>query len=946
MQHVKMEHAKTEHAKTEHATQTTVITTTEAPLPPEPDVIDYKSLELVITELYKQNKDTFLMYHNVPWTLHVRKEVFMPGERLDNPLALHLIFCQVVQDVYNNGCIRISKDERIKMRGMLESHGINAGNYLTGTFKPQVKRIIVDTAREWPTYFCRLFPVASSGHLAGIHYVGVSHSGIYLVQRVKSLVEDYLDVIEHIKFEDVVDAVMPSRTSIQISTKHKPYVFYTNRAQQMKDMIDLYLTESDRTNRYVVAMKDYITRESTLLSFKRGDVIKLMDADVDEGHARRGWLYGVSNGVFGYFPAELVKPLARHEIDYARREAIERTPSFRNQQQPSAHITETTVQKVIHKSHNMSRDSSHEMIRDGPVLREALPPPDNRSETSQGTVVPDGKYSMMEFALLHFRESVEKYDLLRPNDGSLRGTIKSIEKLKLHNLQKHERRRRGSGDWTWKEQAEMVKWTRSPIQTSLLKLDNPEFNKLAIECFICIMKFMGDYPMSSNQTEMDCALKVLRTCHKYPELRDEVYCQLCKQTTNNRSMKPKSCIMGWRLFAIIAAYCDCSEAFKPYLFKYLETVASDTQRTYSGAAAICLQNLRKTFKYGGRKNVPLKEEINALANGRISKRFSFIYSGSEREGMLHIKPCTVVRDCVEDVCQRLDIVDQVEIEEYTVFLRTRDGQFSRLRNEEYILDVTAELLRTRRDYDLVFQRTVWYFPYRSSDNLLYNELMYFQCLPDYLDGLLVMTHDGTLNKQYQMDIQFLAALLHRASDQVTMPTLRDLDHLLPEIVRVLPSYASQQWLNRLHEEMKTVMRHSPPECMAKFIEVLAQWPLFGSTFFRVKKVLTQPVYGECILAVNKTGIVFLDIRSHEIIQQYSFGEVLSTRRYRSDSNQNYLDMKLGNLMVQKIVRIETEQGSDISNLIYQYMQVINRHRKRPSERGVTVPYQTPREQSY
>ena len=83
----------------------------------------------------------------------------------------------------------------------------------------------------------------------------------------------------------------------------------------------------------------------------------------------------------------------------------------------------------------------------------------------------------------------------------------------------------------------------------------------------------------------------------------------------------KSCIMGWRLFAIIAAYCDCSEAFRPYLFKYLETTASDTMRTYSGAAAICLQNLRKTFKYGGRKNVPLKEEIAALAvsNSNIKK---------------------------------------------------------------------------------------------------------------------------------------------------------------------------------------------------------------------------------------------------------------------------------------------------------------------------------------
>ena len=43
----------------------------------------------------------------------------MPGERLENSLALHLVFCQVVQDVYNNGCIRINKEDRIKMRGML-----------------------------------------------------------------------------------------------------------------------------------------------------------------------------------------------------------------------------------------------------------------------------------------------------------------------------------------------------------------------------------------------------------------------------------------------------------------------------------------------------------------------------------------------------------------------------------------------------------------------------------------------------------------------------------------------------------------------------------------------------------------------------------------------------------------------------------------------------------
>ena len=33
-----------------------------------------------------------------------------------------------------------------------------------------------------------------------------------------------------------------------------------------------------------MATKDYITRESTLLSFKRGDIIKLMDADLEDGN--------------------------------------------------------------------------------------------------------------------------------------------------------------------------------------------------------------------------------------------------------------------------------------------------------------------------------------------------------------------------------------------------------------------------------------------------------------------------------------------------------------------------------------------------------------------------------------------------------------------------------------------------------------------------------------
>lgn len=99
-------------------------------------------------------------------------------------------------------------------------------------------------------------------------------------------------------------------------------------------------------------------------------------------------------------------------------------------------------------------------------------------------------------------------------------------------------------------------------------------------------------------------------------LRDEVYCQLMKQTTTNRSPNPESVQRAWRLMSILAAYFSCSDALRPYLMEHLSTAASDRRRACHGTAAVCLTNLRKTARCGGRKNVPSVEEVTAVSAGR------------------------------------------------------------------------------------------------------------------------------------------------------------------------------------------------------------------------------------------------------------------------------------------------------------------------------------------
>lgn len=95
--------------------------------------------------------------------------------------------------------------------------------------------------------------------------------------------------------------------------------------------------------------------------------------------------------------------------------------------------------------------------------------------------------------------SIYRFDMLKSANGEINGSLKVIQNAK---------KKSSNDDWTWKEQLEMVKFTNVPISESLLKLD-PELDALAIECFECIMRYMGDLPTTPEFTEVKCVYTIL-----------------------------------------------------------------------------------------------------------------------------------------------------------------------------------------------------------------------------------------------------------------------------------------------------------------------------------------------------------------------------------------------------------------------------------------------------
>lgn len=210
--------------------------------------------------------------------------------------------------------------------------------------------------------------------------------------------------------------------------------------------------------------------------------------------------------------------------------------------------------------------------------------------------------------------------------------------------------------------------------------------------------------------------------------------------------------------------------------------------------------------------------------------------------------------------------------------------------DEYILDVTTELLKSGQPFYLIFCRSVWHYPLKrepAPPTPLYIEVLFNQVAPDYLEGLLLeLPSGGAPTPDTVRDMARIAAVLHRAADLNHVPAMKEIKFLLPKPALGIRELRPAQWVALVQSAWPAISGLTPIQVKSQFLSILSTWPLFGSSFFAVKRVWAEdtpaeeanPMWRELILALNRRGILFLDPNSHETLQHWPFTEVISTRK--------------------------------------------------------------------
>lgn len=673
-----------------------------------------------------------------PWRLFFRKEIFAPWHdpTLD-PVATNLIYQQVIRGV-KFGEYRCDNDQGLAqiiahqyyvengtqldvealMRSVkmyvpdhylnnsersLERWSVDVRNayknsyfYREKTPLLRVKEDLVEYAKcKWPLLFSRFFEallIGGSTLPKNDVIIAINWTGLYLVDdQEQVLLEVSFPEIKEVKSQKTGSAFL--QNFVLVTIRMEEFFFQSPNSEDICDLVNYFLQGLRMRSKYVAAIQDYSAEGPNYLSITQGDLIILADGVTGETVENESWCLGQLGNSVGEFPTESVYVLPTLSA-------------------PSPALLDMIGRMSLHVSYQNTLYNSN---------------------GHNGLGAQDLPHTLELYAKDHFRRNEQKIGLKDTLRGNLQGTLSFASG------------RRRSNTMLWK-------CTREELKQPLLKklADKIELCTEACSAFTHILKYMGDLPSKKSGNELTDL--IFEGPLKYEALRDEIYCQIMKQLTDNKSRLSEE--RGWELMWLATGLFSPSQTLLKELTLFLRSrrhpIAMDSS-----------QRLHKMMKVGQRKYPPHLVEVEAIQH-KTTQIFHKVYFPDDTDQAFEVDSSTRAKDFCKDIALRLDLKSA---EGFSLFVKIADKVISVPENDfffDFVRHLTDWIRKARPvreglvsqfTYQVFFMKKLWTSTVPGKDHNADMIFHFHQEVPKLLRGYHACTIDDAIK---------LAALIYRS----------------------------------------------------------------------------------------------------------------------------------------------------------------------------------------
>ncbi|XP_059200423.1 unconventional myosin-VIIb-like [Centropristis striata] len=388
-------------------------------------------------------------------------------------------------------------------------------------------------------------------------------------------------------------------------------------------------------------------------------------------------------------------------------------------------------------------------------------------------------------------------------------------------------------------------------------------------------------------------------------IRDEIYCQICKQLVNNKNKRSR--MQGWTLLSLCLGIFPPTDLFLKYLERFISRGPNDF-REY------CAERLRRTIANGERNELPCWIEQQAAKSREPIKSFVTLLDGQTIN--IHLDSASTSAEVCQDVADKIQLKDTYG---FSLYMSVFEKMWSLGSCGNHVLDAVSQCEQEMRRQGMLEKETPWQLSIRkelftpwhdSSVDPISTDLIYRQVIKGIKSGEYTsekedeyvqlaakhyyIQHGATYNKDNVKSVveDCIATTLIENKSMTKWIQLISAAHLQGPYVN------GKVKIETVKGELVNDAQH--------------HWPLHFSKFFEVTMMSGPPLPKSMfVVAVNWNSILFMDGRDKRLLE-ISYLEVKEARLI-SEKNFSTQSVSLATLRGEYLLK--SEEAADMAELI-------------------------------